>query len=88
MARARSGRGQKCPECGRLTFYPPDTGTGARHCSQCGARGWHSSAKPSAAGRGDACHICGNNTYRVIGAVGNAKLKYCSICEATALIEA
>jgi hypothetical protein len=80
-----AGKGQKCPECGRQTFYPPHKGTGARTCSQCGAQGWHTTAPPRAAGRGDECNICGNGTYRVVARLNGVTVRYCSICEATAL---
>lgn len=78
-------RGQKCPQCGRLTLHAPVKGTGAATCSKCGARAWHHQAVPKGAGRGDECNICGNHTYRVIANLGTVLAFYCSTCEATAL---
>ena len=83
-----AGKGQQCPECGKSTFYPPAATTGAQTCSQCKARGWHSGAKPKAVGKGDPCLICGNSTYRIVATVGGATVRYCSICEAAAIVEA
>jgi hypothetical protein len=79
-----TGRGQKCPECGHLTFYSPHAKTGARKCTQCEAEGWHNNAKPKAAGRGDMCRICSSNTYRIVATMNGVTVKYCSTCEATA----
>lgn len=81
------GRGQKCPECGRLTFYTPHSTTGACTCTNCGAQGWHATASPRGAGRGEECKICSNNTYRVVATLSSGgRMKHCSICGATTLV--
>jgi hypothetical protein len=85
-----SGKGKKCPKCGRSTFQPSTTGKLFR-CSRCYFSGWTAAAPPKpGGGKGQFCHICKTNTLHPIfrpkvGDAGSVPVYFCKKCGATML---
>ena len=62
--RRKSGKGQKCPSCGAITFQQYGQ---VFRCSACDARGRDEKAPPRLASeKGEWCHLCEEHTLRRI----------------------
>jgi hypothetical protein len=78
-------RGSICPNCGEMKFHKAN---GVQICSNCDASGWSGENPPGKIGRGSACKVCGNNTYRVLAQKDGLKLSHCSNCKSTVIHKA
>lgn len=75
-------RGQKCPNCGNLTFQEEDF---ARSCTRCGVTGWIGGEGPKRnSARGRQCGTCQKGTLkRVASHEDVVDVHHCYTCAAT-----